>query len=424
MSHPRSTRRTFLRRAGLTAAGLCVPGALAACGTTAPLPAPGGSTGGQVRGQGPGGLALARPNVPVSLPIYPDNAAIKSGLKPEKGPLQLYNWEEYINPTVINSFQKKYGVKVQISTFTTIDEAVAKISSGQVQFDVFVPELVYLERLAVGKLLSPLNLDYVPNLEANVWPTLVNPWYDYGSQYTVPYTIYTTGIGWRADKMPDFHPTNFANPWSAMWEQGPKITGKVGMLDDQHEGITAGLLRNGVTDVNTDNPAEITAAQKAVQELVSSANLKFDTNEYQHLADGSLWLHQAWSGDMAATPSYAAQGTKPTAFSYWWPTDGRGPIDNDTLAIVRGARNPVLAHLFLNHVLDVKQAFSNYGYIFYQQPLNAMSPSAVVKKGLVASNLQTTLIEEDQFRQGYVQGPLSTRGETLWENAWAAVKST
>jgi spermidine/putrescine transport system substrate-binding protein len=424
MSHPHSTRRTFLRRAGLTAAGLCVPGALAACGTTAPLPAPGGSTGGQVRGEGPGGLALARPNVPVSLPIYPDNPAIKSGLKPEKGPLQLYNWEEYINPTVINTFEKKYGVKVQISTFTTIDEAVAKISSGQVQFDAFVPELVYLERLAVGKLLSPLNLDYIPNLEANVWPTLVNPWYDYGSQYTVPYTIYTTGIGWRADKMPDFHPTNFANPWSALWQQGPKITGKVGMLDDQHEGITAGLLRNGVTDVNTDNPAEITAAQKAVQQLVSSANLKFDTNEYQHLADGSLWLHQAWSGDMAATPSYAAQGTKPTAFSYWWPTDGRGPIDNDTLAIVRGARNPVLAHLFLNHVLDVKQAFSNYSYIFYQQPLNAMSPGAVVKKGLVAPNLQTTLIEEDQFRQGYVQGPLSTRGETLWENAWAAVKST
>ena len=240
----------------------------------------------------------------------------------------------------------------------------------------------------------------------------------------MPYTIYTTGIGWRTDKLPGFHPTNYANPWTALWEQGPKITGRVGMLDDQHEGLTAGLLRNGVTDVNTDDPAAITAAQKAVQQLISSANLKFDTNEYQHLADGSLWLHQAWSGDMASTPSYAPQGTKPTAFAYWWPTDGRGPIDNDTVAIVRGGRNPVLAHLFLNHILDVKQAFSNYSYIFYQQPLSAMSPAAVVKKGLVPSNLRSTLIKEDQFRQGYVQGPLSTRGETLWENAWAAVKST
>jgi spermidine/putrescine transport system substrate-binding protein len=152
--------------------------------------------------------------------------------------------------------------------------------------------------------------------------------------------------------------------------------------------------------------------------------LKFDTNEYQRLADGSLWLHQAWSGDMAATPSYAAKGTKPSAFGYWWPSDGHGPIDNDTVALLRGAKNPVLAHLFLNHVLDVETAFTNYGYILYQQPLNAMTPQAVVKRQLVARNLTTTLIAERQFNAGYVQGPLSTPGETLWENAWAAVKST
>jgi len=184
------------------------------------------------------------------------------------------------------------------------------------------------------------------------------------------------------------------------------------------------LLRNGITDVNTENPADIAAAQKALQQLVSSANLKFDTNEYQHLADGSLWLHQAWSGDMAATPSYAPQGVKPSAFAYWWPQDGKGPIDNDTMAVLKGSKNPVLAHLFLNHVLDVQQAFSNYSYIFYQQPLNAMTPRAVVKKGLVASNLQNTLIEEAQFKAGYVQGPLSEAGQTLWENAWAAVQSS
>jgi spermidine/putrescine transport system substrate-binding protein len=84
----------------------------------------------------------------------------------------------------------------------------------------------------------------------------------------------------------------------------------------------------------------------------------------------------------------------------------------------------VLAHLFLNHVLDVETAFTNYGYILYQQPLNAMTPQQVVKRQLVAPNLTSTLIAERQFNVGYVQGPLSTRGNTLWENAWAAVKST
>ena len=55
------------------------------------------------------------------------------------------------------------------------------------------------------------------------------------------------------------------------------------------------------------------------------------------------------------------------------------------MSVVRGGKNPVLAHLFLNHVLDVEQAFSNFSYISYQQPLNAMTPAAVVKRGLVAA---------------------------------------
>ena len=415
-----TSRRTFIKRAAGIAAGLSVPGLLAACGTTEPVATGGGGSA----ARGPGGLALARPDNPVTLPIYAGNKAIGSGLKPEKGPLQLYNWDEYINNDVVKAFERKYGVKVQISTFTTIDEAVAKISSGTVQFDVFVPELVFLERLAVGKVLQPLNLSYIPNLKANVWPSLHSPWYDVGARYTVPYTIYTTGIGWRADKLPGFNPATMENPWSALWTEGPKISGKVGLLDDQHEGLAMGLLHNGVTDVNTEDPKLINASKDALVNLINTANLKFDTNEYQHLADGSLWLHQAWSGDMASTPFYAPKGTKASVFRYWWPDDGRGPINNDTFGVLKGAKNPVLAHLFLNFLLDTKQVFNNFNFTYYQQPINAMTPEALVSGGVIAPNLKSTIIRESQFKNGLVQGPLSQQGEVLWENAWAAVKST
>jgi spermidine/putrescine transport system substrate-binding protein len=289
---------------------------------------------------------------------------------------------------------------------------------------VFVPELVFLERLVVGKVLQPLNLSYVPNLKANVWPSLHSPWYDVGARYTVPYTIYTTGIGWRADKLPGFDPAMMENPWSALWVEGPKISGKVGLLDDQHEGLAMGLLHNGVTDVNTEDPKLLNASKSALVNLINTANLKFDTNEYQHLADGSLWLHQAWSGDMASTPFYAPKGTKASVFRYWWPQDGRGPINNDTFAVLKGAKNPVLAHLFLNHLLDTKQVFNNFNFTYYQQPINAMTPEALVSGGVIAPNLKSTIIREPQFKNGLVQGPLSQQGEVLWENAWAAVKST
>ncbi|MDQ6817603.1 MAG: extracellular solute-binding protein, partial [Actinomycetota bacterium] len=272
-------RRTFIKRASMAAAGLSVPGLLEACGSTSV----GNAT---AAGLGPGGLPLARPNVPVTLPIYSDNKAIASGLKPEAGPLQFYNWIAYINPAVVKDFEKKYNVKVQITNFTTIDEAVAKLSSGAVQYDLFVPVQVFLERLVVGKILQPLNLSYIPNLRANIWPALNSPWYDVGSRYTVPYTIYTTGVGWRTDKLPGFNAANLPNPWSALWSKGPSIRGKVGMLDDQHEALAMGLLYDGVTDINTHNAKQVNAAKNSVIKLIQSTNLKFDTNEYQRLADG------------------------------------------------------------------------------------------------------------------------------------------
>lgn len=417
-----ASRRAFIKRAGVAAAGLSVGGLLQACGSTSPTGAS-SSNATAAAAQGPGGLALARMDRPVTLPIYADNKAIASGLKPEAGPLQFYNWIDYINTDVVNAFEKKYKVKVQISTFDTIDEAIAKLESGAVQYDLFTPEPAFLEQLVVGKLVAPLNHSYIPNLQGNVWKALQSPWYDVGARYSVPYTIYTTGLGWRTDKLPGFNPANLSNPWSALWVQGPKINGKIGLLDDQHEGLAMALLHNGVTDVNTDNSAYILAAQKALIALVQNAGLKFDTNEYQHLADGSLWLHQAWSGDIITTPSYAPKGVPATAFAYWWPTDGRGPINNDMFAVLKGSKNPVLAHLFLNHVLDTQQAFTNFVYTGYQQPLTAMTPESLVARQLVPANLDNAIIRESQFKNGLVQGPLSQQGDVLWENAWAAVKS-
>src|SRR3954468_20674221 len=99
--HPRErgrTRRDFLVASGGTVAALA--GADALLGAARALAAPGGAP------VGPGGIPLARRDHPVTLPLYPDNRAIPSGRAPEKGPLQVFNWADYINPKVIKDFQK------------------------------------------------------------------------------------------------------------------------------------------------------------------------------------------------------------------------------------------------------------------------------------------------------------------------------
>ena len=148
----------------------------------------------------------------MQLPIYPDNPRIPSGMEPEGGPLQLYNWAEYLNPAVVKSFEKKYGVGVELSTFSTVDEAIAKLASGAVGYDVFVPTQPYIALLVAGKIIQPLNLTYVPNLRREVWRSLQSPWYDVGSRYTVPYTIFSTGIAWRNDFLPDYDPSKLRQP--------------------------------------------------------------------------------------------------------------------------------------------------------------------------------------------------------------------
>jgi spermidine/putrescine transport system substrate-binding protein len=390
--------------------------ALSACSdTTVP--------GGQDPHLAPGGLPLARPDHPVSLPIYPDNPAIASGLQPESGPLQLYNWAEYVNPAVLKSFEKKYDVEVQLSTFSTLDEAVAKLAAGAVGYDVFVPTQPEITLLVAGKLIQPLNLDYVPHLRQNVWKMLQSPWYDVGSHYTVPYTVFSTGIAWRNDFLPDYDPSKLANPYESFW-QATDISGKVAMLDDQREGLAMALLRNGITDVNTGSRDQVDAARSALQELTDLVNLRFYTNDYQHIADGSIWLHQAWGGDMTAIGYYLPKGTPVTAVSYWWPPDGRGLMGNDTMAVLKGAPHPVLAHLFLNHVLDVETAFLNMEFTGYQQPLVEMTPEAVVEEELVPENLLSAIVREAQFSKGFLQGPLSAEGMGIWETAWSEVKAT
>jgi hypothetical protein len=77
-----STRRTFIKRAGLAAASLAAPGVLEACGSTTPQVSSATASSSKAPA-GPGGLTLARPDRPVTLPIYADNKPIASGLPPE-----------------------------------------------------------------------------------------------------------------------------------------------------------------------------------------------------------------------------------------------------------------------------------------------------------------------------------------------------
>jgi spermidine/putrescine transport system substrate-binding protein len=391
-----SISRRDLLRAG---AGLALGGMLAGCSSTNPA------------GASSGDPPLPRQDSPVKWPVYGGNKPIASGLVPEKGAtLQLYNWVAYINEAVVKSFCKKYDCKYSITTFNTIEEALAKLTSGELKFDVFFPTVPVLGQLVAAKLIRPLNHSYIPNI-ANVWPDYRDPFYDQGWQYTTPYSIYTTGMAWRKDKV------NLSPSWNMPW-QGAAYKGKVAVLDDYRETISLALLRAGNLDLNTTSTAQVRAAGKALQELSALTGVRIDNNDYTDVPSGKTWIHHAWSGDMATAGEYLPKGTSIDTIGYWFPADRKGPVANDLMVNLTTGSNPVLSHLFIDYMLDVTNALENYSYVGYMQPLTEVTPAKLTKEQLLPPQLASTVVLPDYFRHGIFQLELPPAADAVWESTW------
>jgi spermidine/putrescine transport system substrate-binding protein len=427
MRHPKDrgpryrgiSRREFLRRSAGTAAAFSSVGAfLAACKASNPN-ASSGPSGKASASKLP--FPLARRDSPVTWPVTDDTPPIDSDLEPEKdATLKVYNWDAYIWKKLGKDFGEQFNCNVEFSIFDNIDQALAKIRTGQVDFDVYFPDPSFLGRLIYGKLIRPLNLDYIPNLK-NCWPQLQDPFYDRGSHYTVPYVIYSTGIGWRNDHVSE-DPYRMDNPYDLYWNA--KYKGKVNLLDDVREAVSMALLRNGITDVNTEDPKDIGIARDDLKELVDLVAVKIDVNDYTTLPEGSSFIHQAWSGDLISAQYYLPKGTPITTLSYWYPPDGKGPIGSDNMAILKGGKNPVLAHHFLNFMLDKKNAYANFAnFVGYQPPQNDIDADRLVTDQVIPKNLTSCVVRESDFDVGFSELELSPDGDALWHSAFQELQA-
>lgn len=400
----RASRRQFLALGALAAAA--GTGALAGCGSRQPKSNAAAEE-----------VALSRPDRPTKLPLHPDVPAIKDGLAAEKGgTLKIFNYPEYLSPEVIKAFGEENGVTVEVTTFTTQDEAIAKLRTAGAAFDVYFPTTDIIGKLVAGKLLQPLNRSYLPNL-TNVWPELQDPFYDRGSQYTVPYTAFTTGILYRADRVSAIP----SNGWDLIWD--PAYKGQTYVLDDAREGLSLAMLRAGKTDLNTEDAAVIKAAGAELTKLVDTVNVKVGIGGYQVIAEGGATVHHAWSGDAVSAQSYLPEGVTADVLGYWFPADRKGPVGTDTMAIPRSAAKPVLAHMFLNRMIDNDVALENFGFTGYQPALSIVTPEKMVADEYVAENLVSSIITPAHYRDGFQELQLSVAGDRLWLDEWAKFKA-
>ena len=183
-------------------------------------------------------------------------------------------------------------------------------------------------------------------------------------------------------------------------------------------------MRRGVTDLNTEKPELLSRAAEDLKELNEIARVKVTINGYETLPTGRTWLNQVWSGDMLnAVISYLPEGTSAEVLSYWFQPAG-GPVFNDCICVGVDAPKPVMAHRFLNYLLDPEVALNNFvGYVGYQPPITKIDANALFEQELLPENLRNTVVTREDYANGNAYLSLTADGRRLWDQSWGEFRN-
>ena len=117
--------------------------------------------------------------------------------------LNVYNWTDFIDPSVVAAFQNEYGIKVNYDVYDSNEQLETKLLVGHSNYDIVVPSGTFLERQIKAGIYLKLDKGRLPNLKG-VDPEAMRGLavYDPGNQYAVDYFwLTTTGIGYDVAKI-------------------------------------------------------------------------------------------------------------------------------------------------------------------------------------------------------------------------------
>ncbi len=282
------------------------------------------------------------------LPLLPARA---------EGVVNVFNWEDYINPEAIALFEEETGIKVNYMRFTTNEDMMVQVRSNPAAFDVLFPSDYVIERLIKEDLLMEIDFAQVPNAEHTVeW--LKNPTYDPDHKFSVPYMWGTVGILYDTTRV-----TEPIDSWKVLFEDTYK--GEVFMLDSIRDSLGITLKYLGYS-MNTRDPAQL---QQATQLLVKQkedgivkAYQVDETKDKMVAGEGILGL--VWSGDA----QYAINLNDKLA--YVVPKEGSN-VWVDGMVIPKAAKNPENAMKFIDFLCRPDIAQMNTEYIEYSSPNQA-----------------------------------------------------
>lgn len=275
--------------------------------------------------------------------------------------LYFLNWADYIPEELIQKFEAETGAKVVLDTFESPEAMLAKLKAGADQeFSLVVAPDYYVLQMARDGLIVPLDKGKLKNL-ANLDPFFLDPPYDPGLQYSVPYLWGTTGIAYREDLV-----TGPVDSYAVLFDPEAQV-GPFLLLDEMRETIGAALKYLGYS-VNTTDPE---ALEKAKELLLAakerSVGFAGGLEALNRILAGDAALSLAYSGDVLQ----ARQEDK--RLRYALAKEG-GTLWTDAMVVLKRGPAQELAYRFMDFLLEPENAAALAEYTHYATPVAQAIP--------------------------------------------------
>lgn len=275
-----------------------------------------------------------------------------SSLPYEGQTLHVYNWGEYTGENLLSDFEAKTGAKVVMENFDSNEQMYIKVANGEA-YDVLVPSDYMIQRLIGEGYLQKLDKEKLDCMD-KLCEDVVGLPYDPDNAYSIPYFWGTVGIVYDKNRVDieDLEKEGF-NIF-----RDPKYRGDIYLYDSERDSFMMALKALGYS-MNTSSEEELQEAYEWLVSCVQTMKPEIVTDEIiDNMAQGRKALGLIYSGDAAYVMSENED------MGYYLPESGTN-LWSDAMVIPANAKNPELAHEFINFVSDYDGAYDNSSFVGY-----------------------------------------------------------
>ncbi len=344
-----------------------------------------------------------------------------TGAAAQEKVVNVYNWSDYIDPSILEDFTKATGIKVKYDVFDSNELLETKLLAGKTGYDVVVPSGNFLARQIKTGVFLPLDKAKLPNL-THMWPLVTKTLgtYDPDNKYAVNYMWGTTGIGYNVEKIKQIMPDAPLDSWKLVFDPQYVMKFKscgVMMLDAPDEIVPAVMNYLGL-DPNSKKTEDLKKAAEHFKQIRPAVR-KFHSSEYINaLANGEVCLVVGWSGDIKQAASRAEEKKpSPGHIGYIIPKEG-AYMFFDNFAIPKDAKNIEEAYTFINYMLQPEVIAKATNFVKY--PSGNLAAQKLVDKAILDD--RSIYPSEETMAKLYVITPFDQKSQRELTAVWREMK--